>query len=174
MRTLLYALLGTSIALVGCDRQDAAVIKANEPKPVTAKAGACAPPPVLILSPGFEDPDKKFGSHDLGSTRSNFAAAYQKSCQNGLLRGEALMDAKSSVPSQLFLLNAPDANKVSIGPSGDENKPGMPRRMVLEYYYVTDEGTHVPSVDDIEEAIFCHVKGATPKEQEETGRCLPD
>jgi hypothetical protein len=33
---------------------------------------------------------------------------------------------------------------------------------------------NVPSAAEIEEAIFCAVHGASEKEQEESGRCLPD
>ena len=47
--------------------------------------------------------------------------------------------------------------------------------MLLEYPFVTDFGkANVPSAADLHEAIYCAVKGATAKEEEESGRCLPD
>ena len=171
MRALLFALLGASIALSGCDRREAAAVKQQEPKQAAAQPAACAPPPVLLLSPDFADPGRKFGSKELEATKANFAAAYQKSCQIGLLRDEALMDAEAGQPTQLLLHNAPEANIISIYSRGRGSEPGP---MVLEYHFVSHEGVHVPSVEDLEEAIYCTVKGATPQEEEESGRCLPD
>jgi len=93
-------------------------------------------------------------------TSANFARAYARACAEGLIKGRPL-------PRRVFLLNAPAANVASIYRSGN--------RTVLEYWFVTDDGkAHMPSVDDLHEAIYCAVRGASEAEQEESGRCLPD
>ena len=95
-------------------------------------------------------------------TSANFAKGYAQACSEGLFKAKPL--AKSS---RLFLHNAPEANAGSIYPSGS--------RMLFEYWFVTGDGrVHVPSAGQIHEAIYCAVHGASQKEQEESGRCLPD
>ena len=80
------------------------------------------------------------------------------------------MDPEAADSDTLFLLNAPEANIASIYLSETDGK-----RMVLEYAFVTPDGqSHVPPVEDLEEAIHCKVIGATPEEEERIGRCLPD
>jgi hypothetical protein len=75
---------------------------------------------------------------------------------------------------RLFLRNAPNANVAQIYRLADARIPSPPRR-VLEFPFVTeDRVAHVPTADELTEAIYCHVRGATPQEQEESGRCLPD
>jgi len=94
------------------------------------------------------------------TTSANFAKAYAKACADGLLESEKL-------PSRLMLRNAPEANVASIYPSEG--------RTVLEFHFITPDGAlHIPGVDDLHEAIFCSVRGATAQEEEESGRCLPD
>jgi hypothetical protein len=146
--------------------------------PAAAQARvACAPAPAIVLLPDFADPDHVFaaGSAPFRATAANFAVAYARACRSGLLRGRRAIGAGAADRSRLFLLNAPDANVASIYVRGADDRPPAARRPVLEYYFVTSDGSvHVPSVDDLHEAIYCHVRGATPREEEETGRCLPD
>ncbi|HMI40946.1 MAG TPA: hypothetical protein VK485_06930 [Sphingomicrobium sp.] len=131
----------------------------------------CAPPALAIA-----DGDKAFrdafgeSSAALGQTRANFSTAFGRACAKGLLKGKAFIGPKAADQSQLFLLNAPEANVASIYlPEGGANQ------MVLEYPFLTGDGqTNVPSTDDLEEAIYCSVHGATPEEQESSGRCLVD
>ena len=99
--------------------------------------------------------------------KANFAKAYSKACAEGLLKKKPLIDPKAKDKTHLFLYNAPEANVVSIYLDGG--------RMLLEWGFVTDFGkANVPSADDLHEAIYCAVHGASEKEQEESGRCLPD
>ena len=98
-------------------------------------------------------------SGGLAKTSANFDKAYAKACKEGLFKAKPLIAAKGG---KLFLVNAPDANVASIY--------GSDKHTVLEYHF--DSG--VPSADDLHEAIYCAVHGATAKEQEESGRCLPD
>ena len=92
-------------------------------------------------------------------TAANFSKAYARACAEGLIKGQPL-------PPTLYLFNAPDANDASIYRSG--------KAMLLEYPFVSGGKVNVPSVDDLHEAIFCAVQGASVKEQEESGRCLVD
>jgi len=92
-------------------------------------------------------------------TAANFAKAYARACAEGLIKGQPL-------PQTLYLANAPDANVASIYRSG--------KVMFLEYWFVSGGKVNVPSADDLHEAIFCAVRGASVKEQEESGRCLVD
>ena len=92
----------------------------------------------------------------------SFNKAYARACGEGLLKTKRL-----AVSGRLFLINAPDANVASIYARRNQT--------VLEYAFVDHDGrTHVPTVAELQEAIFCAVHGASAKEQEESGRCLPD
>jgi hypothetical protein len=138
---------------------------------------ACAPAPVLALSEDFADPRRAFALRTDAFRRTgvNFAAAYRAACAQGLLRGRALADASAGRRDRLFLRNAPDANIASIYRDGEEGASAPARRMVLEYPFLTADGrAHVPGTEELAEAIFCHVQGASAREAEESGRCLPD
>ena len=122
-----------------------------------AAAAQCAPVQLAIPPGSLFTP---FGSAHLRRTSANFAKAYAQACREGLINGRPL-------PARVYLHNAPEANTASIYRSG--------KLMLLEYWFVTGDGrAHVPAVDDLHEAIYCAVHGASAKEQEESGRCLPD
>ena len=91
---------------------------------------------------------------------ASFNRAYAKACAEGILTKPL------AIGNKLFLINAPDANVASI--YKDKG------RTVLEYPFVSGGKANVPSADDLHEAIYCAVHGASAKEQEESGRCLPD
>ena len=106
----------------------------------------------------------------MDETRANFAAAYNGACDKALLTGKPLIDPKAADQDKLFLINAPEANVASIYLSEVDGS-----RMVLEYPFLTTDGkTQVPTSAELEEAIYCAVRGATPQEQEASGRCLVD
>ena len=84
-----------------------------------------------------------------------------------MLKSRPLIPVNGANAGKLFLINAPTANVASIYP-GDG-------RMVLEYQFVENDGkVSVPDAAELKEAIFCAVVGASDKEREESGRCLPD
>ena len=129
--------------------------------PAHAATARCAPV-TLAMSGGPKSFTTAFApkSTSFKSTSANFARAYAKACADGLLKPRKLA-------SRLVLHNAPEANVASIYVSGG--------RTVLEYYFITpDDRRHVPDVAELHEAIYCSLRGATPKEEEESGRCLPD
>jgi len=182
IRSLLIPL--AAIALAGCDRGEDGANAAIAPKamararpaPVAAPV-ACAPAPMLVLSEDFADPRDEFApeSRPFDETAAHFAAAYRQACASGLLRGRALIEPGAGARDRLFLKNAPEANIASIYLDGEDGAPPAQRRMVLEYPFLTADGAaHVPGTEELGEAIFCHVQGASAREAEESGRCLPD
>jgi len=158
-------LITVTLLLAACDERPAPDENVVPPAIVEPSASQCTPP-TLALAGGARSP----GSSLLDETRSNFAAAYKRACAKGVLKAGPLVDAVAADQRQLFLINAPDANVASIYLSGIDGN-----RMVLEYPFLTIDGkSQVPSADELEEAIYCAVVGATPEEQESSGRCLVD
>lgn len=135
---------------------------------VAAKPARCAPVS-LAVSGGPKPFLAKYSAKSpaFAQTSANFAKAYAKACAEGLLKARPLIPVNGAGAGKLFLLNAPEANVASIYAGNG--------RMLLEYPFVADFGkANVPSADDLHEAIYCSVHGASEKEQEESGRCLPD
>jgi hypothetical protein len=109
-------------------------------------------------------------SAQMKEAQAHLSAAYQKSCAKELLVEKPLIDPKATDQGKIFLINAPEANVASIYLSEVDGS-----RMVLEYPFLTTDGkTQVPTSNELEEAIYCAVVGATPEEQESSGRCLVD
>ena len=132
---------------------------------VKQPAAKKCPVPALAMADSTQ-----FESSLMDETRTNFATAFKSACGKGLLTEKPLIDPKATDQGKLFLINAPDANVASIYLSDVDGS-----RMVVEYPFLTTDGkTQVPSADELEEAIYCAVAGATPEEQESTGRCLVD
>ena len=156
---LLAALLLAACGQQGPADDNVAVANAAAKQP----AGNCTPP-ALALANGDRAPE----SEQLKETEANFATAYKRSC--GLLKDKSLIDPQAADKGELLLVNAPEANVASIYLSEIDGN-----RMVLEYPFLTTDGkSQVPSAGELEEAIYCNVHGATPEEQEESGRCLVD
>jgi hypothetical protein len=137
--------------------------------PLSAASPSKCAPVSLALSGGPKPFTAKYSAKSPAFVQAsaNFAKAYAKACGEGLLKKKPLVDAKAKDKAHLILLNAPEANIASIYLNAG--------KMLLEYPFVTDFGkASVPSADDLHEAIYCAVHGASAKEQEESGRCLPD
>ncbi len=102
----------------------------------------------------------------------NVRAAFKSACKYGLLKGSTIPALQGVSTRRLFLENQPNANtaRLKVG-----KRPDGSWRLVLAYPYVAaDRSIHVPGAAEIQEAIYCAVHGASAKEQEESGRCLPD
>jgi hypothetical protein len=158
--------LFAGLALAACEQggqpEGNALPTVNAVEPVAAEK--CAP-----LTLAMAD-NAQLASALMDETKANFATAFKRACGKGLLTEKPLIDPKATDQGKLFLINAPEANVASIYLSGVDGS-----RMVLEYPFLTTDGkTQVPSADELEEAIYCAVVGATPEEQESTGRCLVD
>lgn len=131
-------------------------------------AALATPPqcPAVELSVDKGGMPASFGPALLKQVKAGFSQAYAKACAKGILKSESLLPEEAR--GRLYLLNAPEANVASIYTADNG-------RILLEYYFVTTDGkTHVPPAEELEEAIYCAVVGATEAEQEESGRCLPD
>lgn len=151
-----------AMALTACSQSDGN-FSANA-NAVEHAANRCAPP-ALALADGSQ-----LGSAMLSETKANFATAYESACAKGMFKAGPLIEREATDQGQLFLINASDANVASIYLSEVDGG-----RMVLEYPFLTTDGkSQVPTADELEEAIYCAVRGATPEEQESTGRCLVD
>jgi hypothetical protein len=127
-------------------------------------AGLPKCPPVSLVATGSKAFTKAFAptSPAFKKTSADFAEAYAKACAEGLPKAKPL-----SPSGRLFLINAPDANMGSIYTTNG--------RTIFEYWFLTHDGrAHVPSAGQIHEAIYCATVGASAKEREESGRCLPD
>lgn len=126
-------------------------------------------PPVVMLAENDKTFTARFwaGTPRRRSVEENVRAAFKSACKYGLLKGSTIPKLGGVSSRRLYLFNAPNANVASIY----ENN----RRLLLEYPFVAaDKSMNVPSAKEIQEAIYCAVHGASAKEQEESGRCLPD
>lgn len=126
-----------------------------------------------IATPSCTQPKLDFRASGLDAAAQalfseRFGAAVERACRDGLFAEGPLIDQRSVDRSTLFVMNAPEANVTSIyfGPSA------APPAMLLEAPFGLPP--QIPSADDLHEAIYCAVRGATPQEEEESGRCLPD
>ena len=100
------------------------------------------------------------GSSELATLEASVRAGFAQACSKGILKNMAALGV-------LHLENVPEGNIAIL--SAD------PQRLLLEYPFVSTEGAaRIPTAEEVEEAIYCAAVGATPKEQEESGRCLAD
>jgi hypothetical protein len=127
----------------------------------------CSPPVVMLTGN-----DKAFtASFWVGTPRrriveDNVRAAFKSACASHLLKGSTIPQLRGISSRRLYLLNAPEANVASLYVHHGQ--------LVLEYPFLTDGKAQLPASSEIHEAIYCAVRGASQKEQEESGRCLPD
>jgi hypothetical protein len=181
-------LLSLSLSLASCGQGGEATrnaappaavanVATPAPRPPAAPPSGCAPAPTLALSEDFADPRHMFapGTTAIRRLEAEFAAAYRGACARGVLRGRTLIAAGAAERDRLRLRTAPDANIASIYLNGEESEAATARHMVLEYPFLTADGVaHIPSESELGEAIFCAIQGASQREEEESGRCLPD
>jgi hypothetical protein len=131
----------------------------------------CDPPSATIAEGGAEF-RRAFGSIQLAKVNANVTRAFGQSCAKGVLKREPVQKAGSADPSRVFLINRPDANVATLMWRVSEKRE---LRFELEYPFISRDGSaNIPTADEIEEAIYCAVRGATEEEQAESGRCLPD
>ena len=112
------------------------------------------------------------GSPALRALEANVGKAFRSACAKGLIRGERVAQLSGASSRRIFLENWPDANVASL--EADQLRDGN-WRLVLGYAFVASDGkVNLIKAEEIEEAIYCAVKGATKKEMKESGRCLVD
>jgi hypothetical protein len=185
MRRRIALTLAATAALAACDNSadkgpppsaaTTAAAASVTPVATASAAATCAPAPTLAETEFFTDPREEYGEDTarFKQLAANFAAAYKKACDAGLLAKAPLVPTDVAHPGMLFLVNAPDANDAAIYRDNEDGE--APNDMVLEYHFIPLDGkTYVPSEADLSEAIFCEVHGASDDEQDESGRCLVD
>jgi hypothetical protein len=172
------------LALAACngEQQQASEPTSETGAPATVAAAGettkpalagCAPVKLALSPARFAESRAAFADGQLGWTKlsANFVTAYAAACEAGWLAKKPLVDPRASNQDTLFVANAPQANVAAI--YFDADKPA--KEMVIEGPFVDGAGhVQVPGPGAIKEAIYCYSVGASPKEQEESGRCLVD
>lgn len=168
LRLILFAL-----TLAACGNQPGGNAMTNAdvpdgPMPAGAPPLPKVPPEPRCAMPKLDFAESGLAAPDQARFTSNFRVALDKACREGLLGAEPIVDARAQAKDTIFVLNAPEANITSLylSPSSERH------RMMIESPFGSPP--QVPSVADLHEAIYCWTKGATPEEEEKTGRCLPD
>ena len=162
------------LALAACGNQPAGNAVANAEAADGPRPAGAPPLPKLAAQPNCAMPKLDFRAaetlreEDRARFTDNFRVALDKACAEGLLADEPLVDERAYVKNTIFVMNAPEANVTSIyfGPSA------APPAMLLESPF--RDPPQIPSAEDLHEAMYCWLKGATPEEEETSGRCLPD
>lgn len=132
------------------------------------------PVPTLSAPSGPGDFARRFGGNTAAfkGVSNNLAAAFRSACASGLIERGGPLGFGGESAVQLALKNAPEANVASVYAERVSNSA---QQLVLEYPFISPDGSvNIPTSDEIAEAIFCAARGATAKEEEESGRCLPD
>lgn len=172
------------LLLAACQQKDSAPVDLHKIKPATRaaaiekKAQCAAVPEVARSRLHFADPRGTLSAQrgPIDQTATNFQAAYSRACSEGLLSAKPLIDPRSADKRHIFLANAPDANVASIYFDQDAQLAPKEWNTVIEYSFYSADGdaVTVPTAEELHEAIYCAVHGATPEEEQKDGRCLPD
>lgn len=161
-----------SLLLAACSNQASSNAMTNAAVPDGPMPPGAPPLPpgkkVNCTMPKLDLRAAKLDDRRAAAFTDNFKVAFDRACTEGLLATEPLVDARSADPTTLFVMDAPEANVVSLY-FNVESKPPM---TFLEAPF--GPGPDVPSADDIHEAFYCKLHGATEEEMEKSGRCLPD
>lgn len=142
---------------------------------ITAAEPVGCPVPAIELAEPKADFAARFarGSDARRKTEAAARTGFRSACAKGLLHGDTIPKLSGVSVRRLLLENWPDANVALI--EADQLTGGTGWRLMLGYPFVASDGSvNVPTAEEIEEAIYCAVRGATEQEQEESGRCLPD
>ena len=96
---------------------------------------------------------------------ANFRAAFDRACAEGLFAERPLVDPRSYDRSLLYVMDAPadDTLLIYFGPSA------APPAMMASVPFGSP--VRQPTVDELHEAIYCEVRGATRDEQVRQLRC---
>lgn len=129
----------------------------------------CAKVTLDIVPERFAEGRENFAVGTTARTRLDeaFTVALAQACAEGMLAKQPLVDPRSKEKNVLFIANAPEANVASI--YFDEGATWFEGP-----FFADGQHVQVPGPAAIKEAIFCHAVGATPEEQAQSGRCLPD
>jgi hypothetical protein len=167
------AVIPTLLVLAACSQQESAGDQTAAAEASTAIASTdpadCAKVTLDIVPERFAEGRENFAVGAAARNRldENFTVALAQACAEGMLAKQPLVDPRSKEKNTLFVANAPQSNQATIYFDKDATWFEGP-------FFADGQHVQVPGPDAIKEAIFCHAVGATPEEQEQTGRCLPD
>ena len=162
------------LTLAACGNQPASNAMTNAAVPDGPMPPGAPPLPRVPPQSNCDLPKLDFrAASNLGPTEQarfaeNFRVAFYKACGEKLFADGPLIDPDSNAKDTLVVLNAPEANVTSIYLSSS----AVPHAMLIESPF--GDPPQIPSVEDLHEAIYCAMVGATPEEEERDGRCLPD
>lgn len=161
-----------ALLLTACNdtATEAEAVTATEPSPIAAANPAdCAKVTLDVPAERFAEGRENFAVGTSARTRldENFTVAIAQACAEGMMAKAPLVDPRSKEKNTLFIANAPNANIAQI--YFDKGATWMEGP-----FFADGQHVQVPGPAALKEAIFCHTVGASPEEQETTGRCLPD
>ena len=164
-------ILALACFLAACGNQPAGNAMTNAAVPEGSMPAGAPPLPagqkVDCAVPGLDFAEVEFNEAGKVTFANNWSAAVDRACAEKLA-GDKPLNHPDVLGSMLLLHHAPEANIVSIY-LNDRKKP---ERMVMEGPFGSPP--KAPAAEELYEAIYCSVKGATPEEEEQSGRCLPD
>lgn len=166
-----FRVLALALTLTACGNQQPGKAMTNAAVPDgPMPAGAPLVPTgqkIDCAVPGLDFTEVEFAEAEKVAFANNWTVAVDRACAE-MLAGDKPLNHPDVLGPMLLLFLAPEANIISIY-SNDRRKPEL---MVMEGPFGTPP--QAPSAEELYEAIYCSVKGATPEEEEQSGRCLPD
>jgi hypothetical protein len=152
-----------ALALASCDAAVGDDSRAAPRAPAGAKAAAananCAFPRLDFSTV------ERLSADERAAFTANLRAAFDRACREGLFAERPLVDPRSHDRSLLYVMDAPanDTLLIYFGPSA------APPAMMASVPFGSP--VRQPTVDELHEAIYCEVKGATRDEQVRDLRC---
>ena len=169
-----FRALALTLTLAACGNQPPGNAMTNAEVPDGPMPAGAPPLPKAPPLPNCDLPKLDFraasnlGPKEQSRFSENFRVAFYKACGEKLFADGPLIDESSIDKSTLFVMNAPEANVTSIY----FGRHAAPPNTLIETPF--GDPPQIPSIEDLHEAIYCVMEGATDKEMEEQGRCLPD
>ena len=168
MKLRIFAL---ALTLAACGSEPAGNAMTNAAVPEGPMPAGAPPLPagqkIDCAVPGLDFTEVEFDEAGKVAFANNWTVATDRACVEKLA-GDKPLNHPDVLGPMLLLYHAPEANIVSIY----VNDRRRPERRVMEGPFGTPP--KAPSAEELYEAIYCSVKGATPEEEEQSGRCLPD
>jgi hypothetical protein len=152
-----------ALALASCDSVARDDSRAAPPAQAGAKPAAAADNctfPRLDFSTV-----ERLSADERAAFTANLRAAFDRACREGLFAERPLVDPRSYDRSLLYVMDAPanDTLLIYFGPSA------APPAMMASVPFGSP--VRQPTVDELHEAIYCEVRGATRDEQVRDLRC---
>ena len=158
------SLVVLALALASCDSAARDASRAAPPVPAGATAAAATTTNCTFPRLDFSTVER-LSADERAAFTANFRAAFDRACAEGLFAKRPLVDPRSYDRSLLYVMDAPadDTLLIYFGPSA------APPAMMASIPFGSP--VRQPTVDELHEAIYCEVRGATRDEQVRQLRC---